>query len=58
VLEAANVFCGEVFWREGRDKVRINVGVKWVEMTSDRTNISFTRKKNNFPYRNCVGKGR
>jgi hypothetical protein len=33
---------------EKKDKGRINVGVKWAEMTRDRTNISFTGKRITF----------
>jgi hypothetical protein len=50
-----------ILWRgfreERRDKGRINVGVKWAEMTSDRTNISFTGKRITFLTENVLGKG-
>jgi hypothetical protein len=36
------------FREEKKDKGRINVGVKWAEMTSDRRNVSFTGKRITF----------
>jgi hypothetical protein len=45
------------FWGGKEDKDRINVGVKWAEMTSDRTNISFTGKRITFLTENVLRKG-
>lgn len=42
-----------VLGRNRKDKGRINVGVKLAKMTSDRTNISFAGRRNNFSYRKC-----
>jgi hypothetical protein len=50
-----------ILWRglreEKKDKGRINVGVKWAEMTSDRTNISFTGKRITFLTGNVLREG-
>jgi hypothetical protein len=45
------------FREKKRDKGRINVGVKWEEMTSDRTNISFAGKRTTFLTENVLRKG-
>lgn len=45
------------FQEEKKDKGRINVGVKWAEMTSDRRNISFTGKRITFLTENVLREG-
>lgn len=48
-----------VVWFSGgkKDKGRINVGVKWAEMTSDRRNIPFTGKRITFLTENVLREG-